>query len=187
MLARERFEPLHDARDRRDQDRVAAALEHARVREVVDVLGGAREMDQLGGGGDLGARGEALAQPVLDRLHVVVGGRLDRLDALGIGERELRRRAAQLLHRGRRERLQRVERGLRGEREQPRDLDRHALAHERELAEMLLQGPSLAGVAPVEGRECGERRGHRAEMLPPVDILRRSAAAPARPDPGGES
>ena len=38
--------------------------------------------------GDLGVAGEALPQEVLDRLHVVVGGGLDRLDALGVGERE---------------------------------------------------------------------------------------------------
>ena len=44
---------------------------------------------------------EALAQPVLDRLHVVVGGGLDRLDALGVGEARIRRRrASQLAHGG---------------------------------------------------------------------------------------
>ena len=40
--------------------------------------------------GDLRHAGEALLQPVLDRLDVVIGRALDRLDARGIGERRTR-------------------------------------------------------------------------------------------------
>ena len=152
--------PLDDGVDRRQQDAVAATPDHARVGEVVDVLGGAGEVDELGGGGDLGVAGEALAQPVLDRLHVVVGGRLDRLDALGVGEAEGGGGALELGARRGGEGLQRRESGLVGERQQPGDLDGDALAHQRELAEVILQGPSLGGVAPVEGREGGEGGGH---------------------------
>ena len=35
---------------------------------------------------DLRRVGEALLQPVLDRLDVVIGRALDRLDALGVGD-----------------------------------------------------------------------------------------------------
>ena len=90
--------------------------------------------------GDLRVAGEALAQPVLDRLHVVVGGGLDRLDALGVGEREAADGARRARARGRGARTaQRGERRLGGERLQPFDLDAHARADQRELAEMVLQ------------------------------------------------
>ena len=139
-------------------------------------------MDELGGRGDLGIAGEALAQPVLDRLHVVVGGRLDRLDALGVRRAEIRDRGFCSSARGRGgERLELRERGLVAEGEQPRDLDRDALADQRELAEVLLQRPGLGGVAPVEGREGGEGRGH-LESGNFITSLLYSAAFQPRPE-----
>ena len=113
-------------------------------------------MDELRRLRDLGMRGEALAQPVFDRFHVVVGRGFERLHAFGIGEREAR---DGVIERGARvggERGQGGERGLVGERLQPGDLDAHAVADQREFAEMFLQGPRLRGVAPVEGGEGGE-------------------------------
>jgi hypothetical protein len=68
----------------------------------------------------------------------VVGGRLDRLDTLGVGELEVGRGTLQLLNRRRGERVERLKRGLRGQRKQPRDLDGDAFADQRVLAEVLL-------------------------------------------------
>jgi hypothetical protein len=130
------------------------------VREVVDVLGGAGEVDELGGRGDLRVAGEALAQPVLDRLHVVVGRRLERLHALGIGEREPRGGLVEGIARGLREGGKGGECAFVGQRLQPLDLDAHPLADEGELAEVLLQRAGLRGIAPVERRKGGEGRGH---------------------------
>src|SRR5258706_286067 len=90
-----------------------------------------------------------------------------------VGELELGSRAVELGDRGAREGLQRLERGARGERLQPLDFDAHALAHQGEFAEVILERPGLGGVAPVEGREGREGRGHAGEILPPAAILRR--------------
>jgi hypothetical protein len=61
----------------------APSLQHARVGEVVDVLGGATEMHQLERRGIGAGVLQPLAHPVLDRLDVVVDARLDRLDLCG--------------------------------------------------------------------------------------------------------
>jgi hypothetical protein len=60
------------------------------VAGVVDVLAGAREVHELARGLQLGVAVEAALQPVLDRLHVVVGGALDLLDGLRVGLGEAR-------------------------------------------------------------------------------------------------
>ena len=74
-----------------------------------------------------GYRREALLQPVFDRLDVVIGRALDRLDALGVGDARTRgdrvercpRAAARTGHFG--------DRGLVRERHEPAELDAHAL------------------------------------------------------------
>jgi glutathione S-transferase len=66
------------------QGLVARLAQHQRVGEVVNVLGGAGEVDELGDRLELGVAGDALLEEVLDRLDVVIGRALDVLDALGI-------------------------------------------------------------------------------------------------------
>jgi len=151
VLAGERIEARDDAIDRRQQHLVPAALQHARVREVVDVLGGGGEVDELGGRAHLGVAREALAQPVFDRLHVVIGGGLDRLDALGVLELERGGGSLELGDGGLRERGEGGEGILARESQQPRDLDGHALAHEREFAEVILQRAGLGGGSARRG------------------------------------
>ena len=135
---------------------------------------------------DLGVGGEALAQPVLDRLHVVVGGGLDRLDALGVGEpRSARRGAFQLRARRGGERLAGGRTRARRRAPAARRPRPHALADQRELAEVVLQRPGLGGVTPVEGREGGEgvRTCRRAGILSPRCYHSRGAIL-APVDPG---
>ena len=68
---------------------VAAALEHQRVREVVDVLGRAGEVDELGGARPARHACERSLETVFDRLDVVIGLRFDRLDLDAVLEAEV--------------------------------------------------------------------------------------------------
>jgi hypothetical protein len=58
------------------------------VAQVVDVLRGAGEVDELRHRRQLRVVADPLLQEILDRLDVVVGGALDGLDRLGIVVRE---------------------------------------------------------------------------------------------------
>ncbi len=72
----------------RQQHAVARVAQHQRVGEIVDVLAGAGEMHELVGLGQFGMIADLLLDEILDRLDVVVRGRLDRLDALRILQRK---------------------------------------------------------------------------------------------------
>ncbi len=79
---------VDEAVHRRQHDRRACLFQHQRVGEIVDVLRGAGEVQELADLGDLGVRFGLFLKEILDRLDVVVGSRLDFLDAPGIGDRE---------------------------------------------------------------------------------------------------
>jgi glutathione S-transferase len=128
-------ERLDHAVERGQQHAVARFLEHQGVGEVVDVLGGAREVHESRDARGLGVAREALLQPVLDRLDVVVGLRLDRLDLRRVVFGERRDQALERLHGVLRERLDLGNRRFTSEREQPADLDRDAVAEKRGFAE----------------------------------------------------
>ena len=102
MLVRERAQIGDQRRQRRHQHVAARPGDHQVVGEVVDVFRRAGEMDEFGGARDLGHVGEALLQPVLDRLDVVIGRALDRLDPLGVGDAEIACRLRELLRESRR-------------------------------------------------------------------------------------
>mmetsp|Transcript_7277 Transcript_7277/g.17738 ORF Transcript_7277/g.17738 Transcript_7277/m.17738 type:complete len:294 (+) Transcript_7277:491-1372(+) len=68
---------------------VPGLAEHERVGEVVDVLAGAGEVQELGDGPQLLAVLDPLLQEVFDGLHVVLGHALDLLHALAVREAEL--------------------------------------------------------------------------------------------------
>jgi hypothetical protein len=59
------------------------------VGQVVDVLAGAGEVDELADLGQLRQLGGLLLEQVFDGLDVVVGGALDLLDALGVLQLEV--------------------------------------------------------------------------------------------------
>jgi hypothetical protein len=128
VRVRERLERRRDVAQRRQQDRPSRLGERDAVREVVDVLGRAREMDELGDARDLFDGRESFPQPVFDGLDVVVGRALDRLDALGVDGGERRRRCIESGASIRAERRDFGDRRLLGERDEPRDLDAHARA-----------------------------------------------------------
>jgi hypothetical protein len=97
-----------------------------------------------------------LLDQVLDRLDVVIGGRLDRLDGRGIVFTE---GVGDVLRGGqvrRPETAQFRNVPLGGEAAQPGDLDPHAGVDQPLLAEDLPQFGAARGVAPVHGRERGQ-------------------------------
>ena len=117
-------------------EHLACAAQHARVGEVVDVLGRAAKVHELEGGGAGARGGELIAHVVLDRLDVVIGARLDRLDR-GRGTRRglFGERLGDRQHGGS-EGLHSGEPGgsRAGERQQPFRFDPHPLADQRRFA-----------------------------------------------------
>ena len=69
----------------RQQHLPPALAQHQGVGQVVDVLGGAGEVDEFADRLQLGVAGDLLLEEVLHRLDVVVGGALDVLDPLRVG------------------------------------------------------------------------------------------------------
>jgi hypothetical protein len=141
----------------RQQHRVARLLHHQGIGEVVDVLRGAGEMHELDLRGQGGVPRHALLDVVLDRLHVVVGRGLDRLDLLAGGGIEVR---CDRVQKGRGVRLQRrnlADPRLGSKSLQPGDLDPDPCLHQTLFAEMRSQGLGVAGVAAVDGADGGER------------------------------
>ena len=146
-----------------EPDLLDGALDHQRVGEVVDVLAGAGEVDQLrypgqAGRAFVGNRGEAALEVVLDGLDVV-----DRL-ALDLGELGNVVNAEVQGDRAQAGLLVGPERSNVGddvvvrEMDQPLDLDTHALAVERGLGEVVDQWGDGCAVAAVEGAK-GDGRG----------------------------
>jgi hypothetical protein len=66
-------QPGDDLVQRRQHGLFAGALAHQRVRQVVDVFGGAGEVDEFADLDDLGVAPGVLLDPVFERLDVVVG------------------------------------------------------------------------------------------------------------------
>ena len=78
----------------RQQTLVQPLAQHQSMGEVVDVLGGAGEMDELCDrlqlGQRVGNRGDLFLDEIFHGLDVVVGGALDRLDLFGIRQAKSR-------------------------------------------------------------------------------------------------
>jgi len=138
----------------RHQGVSASRPQHQCVGKVVDVLGGACEVQEILERTGLRAVTELLADVVLDRLHVVVGLRLDRLDALGVVEGEVVDEVVEdvLHHRG--QRLEFRQRRRVGEALQPANLDQHAEPDQAVLAQNVAEIVDLVGIASVGRREC---------------------------------
>ncbi len=71
------------------QHLVTAFAQHQGVGQVVDVLGGAGEVDEFAHRSQFRQVGDLFLEQVLDGLDVVIGGALDVLDALGLLDAEL--------------------------------------------------------------------------------------------------
>jgi hypothetical protein len=160
----------------RQQHLDARAFQHQRMAGVVDVLAGAGEMHELGGRRQLRIPLEAVLDPVLHRLDVVVGGLLDALDGLGVGLAEGRDAPPQL---GASRFAQRLELGQAciGQRDEPFHLDLHAAVHQAEFAEQRAQRRHLRGIAAVERRERGQ--GGQLHGVAGSEVARKAVAEAA--------
>ena len=134
----------------------AALDQHQRVARVVDVFRGAGEVHELSGASQFVVMLNLALDPVFDRLHVVIGGLLDRLHGFAVFEREVVGKTAQ-------ERLS-VVRQVRefrkagfGERDQPFDFNANACVHEGIFGEDAAQRVALAGIAAVKRGKSGKR------------------------------
>jgi hypothetical protein len=156
-IVRERGQFFGQRVQGRQHDLVARGLQHHAVRGVVDVFGGAGEVDEFGRGRQFGHVLHLLLEPVFDRLDVVVGDRLDGLDAFRVGLAELGGQLVEQRRGLRGKRLDFREAGLR-QRLQPGDLDFHAVVHETGFGQDGTQRVGLGGVAAVERRQ-GEQGG----------------------------
>jgi hypothetical protein len=139
---------------RRQQHLLARGLQHQRVAGVVDVLAGAGEVHELGGGSSSAWPLKALLDPVLHRLDVVVGGLLDVLDGLRVGLAETQHQAAQQAARGSDSGANSAKAGV-GQRDEPLHLDLHAAVHQAELRQQRAQRRQPCGVAAVQRRQGG--------------------------------
>jgi len=167
VRARHRRERRDDAVESRQQRLAPRRVEHQRVAGVVDVLAGAREVEKADRARETGLGCEALAEPVLDRLDVVVGAPLDRLDRVGVGGRERIDEVVQERAFGGARRRQLRDPGV-GQSEKPLDLDAHSAAHQAVLRQPRSQRVDLGGIAPVEGRQRGDGRGLHLAVVAPV-------------------
>ena len=78
---------------------IAAVFQHQRVGEVVDIFRGAGKVDELQLVSSVLVVCQLLAQPVFNRLHIVIGAALDGFDLLGIGFTKLRGELVQFCNR----------------------------------------------------------------------------------------
>ncbi|MDT4809297.1 hypothetical protein FQZ97_421790 [compost metagenome] len=125
--------------------------------QVVDVLAGAGEVDELADLGQFRQLGGLLLEQVFHGLDVVVGGALDFLDALGVLQLEV---FGQLVEQGigfGGEGRDFRDAGVGGEALQPADLHLDAATDQAVFTEDRAQGAGFAGVAAVYGGNRGER------------------------------
>ena len=91
---------IYQGIDRRQHHLRAGIPEHQRVAKIVDVLGGAGEVNKAGDTVDFGVVGEFFLQPVLDRLDIVIGAGFDLFYRFTVNVREVAHNGVELLHRG---------------------------------------------------------------------------------------
>ncbi|CAM5199995.1 hypothetical protein CDEN61S_01745 [Castellaniella denitrificans] len=152
----DRFQGRHHAQR-------ARPAQHQGVRGVVDVFRRAGEVDEFGRPGQFGVVGHLFLEPVFHRLHVVVGGALDGLDAGRVGLGEIVHQRPQPRARRRREGGQLGQAGV-GQADQPGDLDFDPVRHEAGFGQEGPQGVGLGRVAPIQGRQRVQRAEGRINM-----------------------
>mmetsp|Transcript_40673 Transcript_40673/g.100512 ORF Transcript_40673/g.100512 Transcript_40673/m.100512 type:complete len:506 (+) Transcript_40673:240-1757(+) len=135
---------------------VDAAAQHQGVRQVVDVLGRAREVHKLQHLGELGVLADAVLDDVLHRLDVVVGGALHLLHLRRVRRAEVRQEVLEELVGVGAQRGHLGDLGDGGQLLQPPHLDDDAGAHQGVLREARAQHLDLGAVAPVDGGDGGE-------------------------------
>ncbi len=136
--------------------------QHQRVGEIVDILRRAAEMQEVLQRLGFGAVAESLTDEILHRFDVVIRGRLDRLDSLGIIHRKIVNDAIQdILHHRCNWRYLR-DLGLVGQALQPAHLDQDPKPHQPVFAEDIAKIVGLFEISPVgrgQGAQLGDFHG----------------------------
>jgi hypothetical protein len=132
-----------------DHQNFATLLEHERVGNIVDVFGGAGEVQEFAEFFERGS-GDFFLQVIFDRLNVVVRGFLNVFDLLGLFRRESVDNSIELRGFVVGERTALGNAGLSAERFQPQHFDPHAAADECVFGKGILQNSNLGFVTPVE-------------------------------------
>ena len=145
-----------DLAHQRQQHVVTAGAQHQGVGQVIDVLAGAGEVDELADLGQLRQLSRLLLEQVLDGLDVVVGGALDFLDAFGVLKFEIGGQAVQHGVGFGGERRHFADLRVGGQALQPTYFDQGAETDQAEFAEDGAQGLGFAGITAVY-------RGNRSE------------------------
>jgi hypothetical protein len=129
-------------------------------------------MNELRHARDFRDRGEALLQPVLDRLDVVVGRPLDGLDPRGVGRAETFRGRREQLAQRRGESGHFADAGFIRQCDEPGDLDANTGADQTEFAEVRGERRDLGRVPAIERRKGGERgiRGRHRRVKRQVGV-----------------
>ena len=127
--------------------------------QIIDVFGGAGEVDEFGHRLQLRVTREPLLDEVLHRFHIVIGGGLDVLDASGIDLVEvvddLFQQFIGLPGKGRHFGDARVS----SQALQPADFHQYPALYQAELAEYLAQRDGLTAVTAIDrgnGGQCGQ-------------------------------
>ncbi len=169
-----------------------AMTQHQRVRQVVDVFGGAGKVNKFVDRHQLGIVGDLLLDEVLNRFHVVVGGTFDLLDPLGMLDTEVVDQAVQqgvgFCTQGRHF----LDLRMGSQLLQPADLDLYAETDQTEFTEYSTQVSSFAAVAAInrgyggKGRKLHVTQSHLSACVIKGAIIRKMAAtgyAVARVEP----
>jgi hypothetical protein len=152
VVCRKFIQHAAETLEHRQQQRCACVLEHERIGEVVDIFRCAPEVQPFKLCRRRAARMQFAAQPILDRLDVMVGTGFDLFDRRDVGRiRIFTERPQQFACRGR-QRGQCVHGGTRRQRQKPGAFDANAFAHQSGLAEYPAHIGELAGIAAVERR-----------------------------------
>ena len=162
VFVRQRAQLVDQRVEFRQQDRAPRFGQHQRVAEIVDVLAGAGEVHEFQRRAEFGVVLELFLDQVFDRLDVVVGRGLDRLDPRRVLDRKTLGQRAQPRGGGGGERLQFDDARIAGQRQQPFDFHLHPRPDQAVFGEDRAQRVDLAGVAAIERGQGGEGVGHGA-------------------------
>ncbi len=149
VLLGERADGVGYLAHQRQDDLIAAAAQHQRVGQVVDVLGGAGKVDELADLLEFVQLFGLLLEQVLNGLDVVIGGALDFLDALCVRQVKVLGQAVEDGVGSVGERCNFTDARVRGQALQPANLYLNAETDQAVFAENRAQSGGFAAIAAI--------------------------------------
>ena len=156
----EAAQAIQERADRRQPHLLGRRLDGQRVRQVVDVLGGAEDVDDLAQGRQtraltqlVGCRLQVFADQVFDGLDIVTGDGLELCQPRNVLDPEITGQRAQVVAFSVRQRRRARQDRVVEQENQPLDLDVHARAVQARLGQVVRQGGAHRAVAAVQRAE----------------------------------